>query len=156
MMQRLAALLLIPVYLIGGPLPHSHCVAGPAVVGEHSGRPHVHLGGLLRHGGVDARGLQSKDPATEESSADAGAVRRWTLNCPVHHDADALYLTDLRSEVRRSRWIEQLAAEFSPGLLALFDGARPRVVVGGGRGPEQPSLAGAGSSPALRFSSLQI
>ena len=71
-MNRIVSFLLIPFFLLGQYLPHSHAWNGVAEAKEHASRPHVHL-----HGHSHAHD-----------------------HCDHDHDSDAVYLGPIRQTPR--------------------------------------------------------
>ncbi|MGB7324810.1 MAG: hypothetical protein WBD31_08050 [Rubripirellula sp.] len=92
-MNRFVSLLLIPMFMLGHALPHSH--AGTAVVEPdgHSLRPHIHVSGGHHHDhdDHDHGHHHAGDPSQTECPEDAGTN---SLLAPTDHDSDAIYLVD--------------------------------------------------------------
>lgn len=103
-MRRFVSLLLIPLYLIGAPMPHSHCGTGVVEPNNHATQPHLHLAGghdhshshSASHGHQHSAALDHHD---DEDSGSTGSEPSVTPR--TDHDADALYLTDQTSDGRR-------------------------------------------------------
>jgi len=92
-MNRFVSLLLIPMFMLGHALPHSHAGTGVVEPDGHSLRSHIHVSGGHHHDhdddGHDHH--HAGDPSQPERSEDAGAN---TLLVPIDHDSDAVYLVD--------------------------------------------------------------
>lgn len=91
-MRRFVSLLLIPMFVLGQALPHSHAGTGVGVPGDHSHRPHVHLG-VDEHHHCDHHG-HHHDDADEHGHPSQGDVAGAPngLSIPLDHDSDAVYL----------------------------------------------------------------
>ena len=96
-MRWFVSLLLIPMCLLGNPLPHAHCGSGASGPADHAARPHIHLLGghhpfhspmaQHRHGQA---GHNHDQPPSQASTV-----------CPMgDHEADAFYLADWSTSLR--------------------------------------------------------
>lgn len=83
-MNRIVSFLLIPFFLLGQYLPHSHAWNGVAEAKEHASRPHVHL-----HGHSHAHDHCDHDHASSEGNTKSRVDK---LLSPPDHDSDAVYL----------------------------------------------------------------
>ena len=103
-MNRFVSLLLIPIFMLGHVLPHSH--AGTSVVepNGHSLRPHIHLSSDHHHDDHhhddhddddhdddDHEHHHAGDQSDGEHSETAATA---TLSVPTDHDSDAVYFSD--------------------------------------------------------------
>ena len=92
-MNQFVSLLLIPIFMLGHMLPHSH--AGTSVVepNGHSLRPHIHVSSVHHHDHDDEdhghhHAGDEFDTQNSETAANA------TLSVPMDHDSDAVFLAD--------------------------------------------------------------
>lgn len=87
-MNRLVSLLLIPFFVLGQTLPHSH--AGSRIVEPdgHAERPHVHFS-THDHNHSHARGAHSHSDRPSDGDTD---VDGDGLSSADGHDSDAVYL----------------------------------------------------------------
>jgi hypothetical protein len=85
-MNRVLSLLLIPLFVLGQCLPHSHAGSGVAEPDDHALRPHLHLHGHA-HDGVHAH-----DDHHQHASEDDSASQDALLSPAAEHDSDAVYL----------------------------------------------------------------
>ncbi len=86
-MSRVVALLLIPLCLLGQPMPHAHSVAEHDQRSKHDGRAHIHLGHSHHHG-HHAHG----DHHHHGDEAPLQSVSELP-----EHDADAIFLGDFHA-----------------------------------------------------------
>jgi hypothetical protein len=100
--NRLLSLLLIPMFVLGQMMPHSHAGSGMVEPDDHASRPHVHLSvDHSHHHGDDhdhADGEHNDDAVNNE--ADSHGNTGYSL--PREHDADAIYLGHSIALVARS------------------------------------------------------
>ncbi len=82
-MSRLIVILLIPLCLIGQPLPHAHGQARAGDSAEYAARPHVHFHQLSLVCGLDG-------------CPDHGGTN--SVSTTSEHDQDAIYLGDFRAD----------------------------------------------------------
>lgn len=91
-MYRLVSLLLIPFFVLGQSLPHSHAGTGVSGPSDHALRPHVHV-----HGHDDDHDNQHRH---------ADEVETTSQNCQslstADHDSDAVYFAASSQSVTRS------------------------------------------------------
>lgn len=87
-MTRLVSLLLVPFFVLGQALPHSHAGTGVVEPDGHSIRAHIHLSGDHHHDHDGDEHHQSAD-ATGPKTATSAAI-----SVPADHDSDAVYLAD--------------------------------------------------------------
>jgi hypothetical protein len=87
-MNRLISLLLIPLFMLGQPLPHSHAGTGIIEPDGHSIRPHIHVAGGHSHDTSDHHHVHAG-----QSAAD-GVVVAVAETAPTDHNSDAIYLVD--------------------------------------------------------------
>ncbi len=80
-MLRFVSLLLIPFFVLGQPLPHSHAGSHVSEPSDHAERPHVHL---HSHGHSHDHHQHAAD--TEATSASD------VVSLAAEHDSDAIYL----------------------------------------------------------------
>ncbi len=92
LMNRFVSLLLIPMFMLGHVLPHSHVGGSIVEPNGHSLRPHIHLSSDHHHHHDDVddhEHRQAGDQADAEHSQTAVAA---SLSVPIDHDSDAVYL----------------------------------------------------------------
>ena len=121
-MRLLVSLLLIPLFVLGQVLPHSHAGTGISVPHDHASRPHIHLHGHDHHhdhGHHDEHG----DDEKEESGNDSDDL----LTESSDHDSDAVYLPESDWTVSR-KVPHQMDLSFV--VLAYEDCHKPFVVEG--------------------------
>lgn len=143
-MSRVVAFLLIPLCLMGQPMPHAH--AGLAGKDHHDGRNHVHLGHRHHHshGAGHRHHHHHDDDARPQGCSEL-----------PDHDADAVFLGDLSAgdplkRVAAPQW--DLVIDVSRALLVpliAVDRVRCRYVVD----PPDPS---SGTPVYLQTASLRI
>ena len=120
-MNRIVSLLLIPMFMLGHVLSHSHAGSGVVEPGGHMARAHVHISGGHQHehdghshDGYDHQHHDAGNPADEDRSETA---RIATLSVPVEHDSDAVYLIETEWTVGRTVAVQQVdsvAFAFAP------------------------------------------
>ena len=82
-MVKIVSLLLIPFFVLGQALTHSHAGTGIADPDGHASHPHVHL-----------HGHEHSDHHHNPSAEDAKPSQGDELSCAVDHDADAIYFNE--------------------------------------------------------------
>ena len=88
-MRRFISLLLIPMFVLGQVLPHSHAGSDIVAPDEHADRPHIHLSVHHHHHGEHAEhGHHGTDD--HEHDGDHGTPQ----DSSTEHDSDAIYLID--------------------------------------------------------------
>lgn len=121
-MDRLISLLLIPFFVLGQALPHSHAGIGVAESSDHALRPHVHV-----HG---------HDHDHDEHYGHADDVKTPSqfgqLLSTADHDSDAVYFAASTQLVTRSAEalpVDVLATNLVAGFvpLTLDSGSRFRA-----------------------------
>lgn len=147
-MNRLVALLLIPMFMLGQPLPHSHAGVGVDQPDDHAARPHVHLSQQDHQHGhshslcdhqVDHQLGDSDHSGTLDAADDVVTI--FGLN---GHDDDAFYLANLAfSHCRLSNGGQQNHFTVLDFNARVFSSCRPIS--------DQQSLI-----PSQRYSSLPI
>lgn len=96
-MHRLITLLLIPIFLLGRPMPHSHAGTGIAEPNGHNLRPHIHLHSDHHWHDHDH---QSHDRSSDKAGEQEHSV---DLLLVAEHDADAVYfVSETCSEWKQS------------------------------------------------------
>ena len=87
-MRRLISLLLIPMFVLGQALPHSHAESGIIAPDKHGERPHVHVSvhHHQHHGNEHGHHL----PSPEDESSKQESHHDSTTD----HESDAVYLVD--------------------------------------------------------------
>jgi len=91
-MYRVVSLLLIPMFMLGHVLPHSHAGTGVVEPGEHSIRGHIHLVGGHHH---DQDGENHEHHHGDQSDATGSkAATSATFSATTDHDSDAVYLAE--------------------------------------------------------------
>lgn len=143
-MSRLVALLLIPLCLLGQPMPHSHAGSRSDEPGDHSSRPHVHLG--HHHSHSHSRGHQHhhEDESPAETSVFAG----------TDHDGDAIYLGDFRASGSLKTVSAPSAMLFIAAIWHSWMPAAPAITVC--RYIAAPPDSSAGMPVYLQATSLRI
>ena len=92
-MTRVVSLLLIPMFMLGPILPHSHAGTGVNEPDGHSIRPHIHLTGGHHHDhDGDDHDHHHAGEQSESEHSEATAIA--TLSVPIDHDSDAFYVAD--------------------------------------------------------------
>ncbi|EMI57509.1 hypothetical protein [Rhodopirellula sallentina] len=123
-MIRLVSLLLIPLFVLGHALPHSHAGTGVVEPDGHSIRAHIHLAGGHHHGHDHANDDHDHadsihadndhadndhdhsvhDHCNGESSdsSESKTQAPASVSVPMDHDSDAIYLADVDGAVSRT------------------------------------------------------
>ena len=112
-MNRLLSILLIPLFVLGHALPHSHAASGVAEPDGHALRPHVHL-----HGHVHAHDGEGESTSPNDS-----------LSPAAEHDSDAVYLVASGQSLTRNSGaigIEVQLADWVAFSVPLTVDVRPR------------------------------
>ena len=99
-MRPLISLLLIPFFVLGQSLPHSHAGTGVVHSSDHDARPHVHFSGGHSH---DNRHVEASHNHDHESvHSESVGVSGIGVSCPpFDHDSDAIYLPSSTSFASR-------------------------------------------------------
>ena len=92
-MFRTLNLILIPFFVLGPALPHSHAGSGIVAPDGHELRPHVHLYGHDHHTHDDGHCHHADDD--DQSRGDS-------LESSADHDSDAIYLASSDQSLSRS------------------------------------------------------
>lgn len=122
-MNRLLSLLLIPFFVLGQALPHSHAGIGVHQPDDHAARPHVHLsGGHSHHHDCDDHSHSHADQVASTNPVDS--VQTDVSATPVEHDSDAIYLAQSNSFPVRASAIGQLSFA-TVGTLVEYLSDRP-------------------------------
>ena len=89
MMNRLIAILLMPLFIVGNFLAHSHSTAAHQSPGE--GRAHFHIGSAPQHGhpNHDSHKHANHDHHGHDHESDESESAPVV---PVEHDSDAVYV----------------------------------------------------------------
>ncbi|TWU22393.1 hypothetical protein Pla52o_34490 [Novipirellula galeiformis] len=111
-MIRFVSLLLIPFFVLGQALPHSHAGTSVAEPDGHALRPHLHLHSHDHHHGDETHHHDHADrhAGEEDLAADAQGI-----SPAPDHDSDALYLAASEQSLTRhsqSITIEVQAADW--------------------------------------------
>ena len=117
-MNRLLSILLIPFFVLGQTLPHSHAGSGMVEREDHASRPHLHLSSADSHdhdGEVDPghdhhHGGKASDESTKTKS----------LSATLDHDSDAIYVVQSNSTLARSTAFAKLSFVFICTLSEVF------------------------------------
>jgi hypothetical protein len=89
-MARLVSLLLVPFFVLGQALPHSHAGTGMFEPDGHSIRAHIHVAGGHHH---DHDGDEHHH--VDQSDATGSRTARSTaFSAATDHDSDAFYLAE--------------------------------------------------------------
>ncbi|WP_231603104.1 hypothetical protein [Neorhodopirellula pilleata] len=143
MLNRLLSILLIPLFVLGQALPHSHAGSGMVEPEDHANLPHLHLssghshghhhGDGHRHGHDDGHGdhghAHPSDTPTGQSpqagqSPKAGESPQATfMSTPVDHDSDAVYVAQSNNTLGRASHVLQ-ASFASVGVFVEFPADR--------------------------------
>ncbi|MEO8269183.1 MAG: hypothetical protein ABI557_05655 [Aureliella sp.] len=100
-MNRFVSLLLIPFFVLGQALPHSHAGTSVEQTNDHASRPHVHLSSDHSHDLHHAETSHHHNGEVDYFDS-ANAAGTSVSSPPFSHDADAIYLaasTSLASRV---------------------------------------------------------
>ncbi|MCO8123334.1 hypothetical protein NHH03_16410 [Stieleria sp. TO1_6] len=114
-MNRLLSILLIPLFVLGPALPHSHAGSGVAEPDGHALRSHVHL-----HGHDHAHEHADEDESTSPSDS---------LSPAAEHDSDAIYLVASGQSLTRTSGaigIEVHSADWVAFSVPITVDVRPR------------------------------
>lgn len=120
-MNRLLSLLLIPFFVLGQCVPHSHAGSGVAEPDGHALRPHVHLHGHV-HDDVHAHEHADEDEDESTSPSDS-------LSPAAEHDSDAIYLVASGQSLTRTSGaigIEVHSADWVAFSVPITVDVRPR------------------------------
>jgi hypothetical protein len=93
-MNRLVSLLLIPIFMLGHELPHSHAGTGVVEPEGHSLRPHVHVSVDHDHD-HDDDGHKHHHTGSQSEPDSSETATTATLSVPTDHDSDAVYFVDI-------------------------------------------------------------
>ncbi|TWU46572.1 hypothetical protein [Rubripirellula reticaptiva] len=94
-MNRLVSLLLIPMFMLGQPLPHSHAGACVDQADDHASRPHVHFAQHDHHHGHSHAERESETDYHRDDSGVADAADDIAAIFGMNgHDDDAFYLAN--------------------------------------------------------------
>lgn len=101
-MYRCVSLILIPMFLLGHGLPHSHTGSSVVEPNGHSLRPHVHVfsGHHHSHDDEEHGDEEHSDSRLDAKLAATGASAYLTV--PSDHDSDAIYCSTAGWTVSRS------------------------------------------------------
>lgn len=120
-MNRLLSILLIPLFVLGQSLPHSHAGSGVVEPDDHAGRPHVHLsagqGNHHEHNVSDGHG-HGHDLQDEKASDDSPLT--GSLSVPVDHDSDAIYVAQSNSTLGRANVVSPLSFAIICTFVKVF------------------------------------
>ena len=133
-MRLLVSLLLIPVFVLGQMLPHSHAGSGVAEPDGHSIRPHIHLRGHHHDAevqGDDEHHGHRHDGGEHCESEHASENSPIGLSEPTEHDSDAVYLPESDWSASRSlaNDVELPSVPQARGGGANFFATRPIIRV---------------------------
>lgn len=132
MMNRLIAILLMPLFVVGNSLAHSHSTAAHPSPGE--GRAHFHVGSAPQqghhnhdsheHANHDHHGHDHNGDDHESDEPESAPV------APVEHDSDAVYVAaaDLVFTACDRIFIEIDAHSFVGTVVCLLTDFRPSVL----------------------------
>jgi len=125
-MNRFLSLLLIPFFVLGQALPHSHAGGGVDEPDGHAVRPHVHLSALHSHGDHHHDGDHHHHDVNDDDQGDDFGNGLSSL--PGDHDSDAIYLGKSTSTVSRSSTIAKLNLSYDrPIITGLADRQETRA-----------------------------
>ena len=97
-MRALISLLLIPFFVMGQALPHSHAGTGVEHPRDHAARPHMHVSGGHSH---DHAGESQHHDDEVGCCVSANVFESGFCCLPIDHDTDAIYLAASTSLVSR-------------------------------------------------------
>ncbi|WP_345684731.1 hypothetical protein [Novipirellula caenicola] len=121
-MIQFVSLLLIPFFVLGQALPHSHAGTGVAQPDGHALRPHVHMHSHAHHHGDETD--HHHDADEKDVAADVEGIVP-----AADHDSDALYLTASGQSLTRhsqSFEIDVYAANLDASTLPVMVDTRCR------------------------------
>ncbi|GAA4463630.1 hypothetical protein [Novipirellula rosea] len=125
-MIRFVSLLLIPFFVLGQALPHSHAGTGVAEPEGHAVRPHLHLHSHDHHHDGESH---DHDHADRHAGEDDLAADAEGILPASDHDSDALYLTASGQSLTRhsqSFEIDVYAANLDASTLPVVVDTRCR------------------------------
>jgi hypothetical protein len=116
-MRTLISLLLIPFFVLGQGLPHSH--AGTAVdqPSDHAERLHVHVSGGHSHDQDHADEGHHHDDEAGGSGSNSAVEGFGFCGLPIDHDADAIYLAASTSFVGRVVATDQVIDSWDAAVI---------------------------------------
>jgi hypothetical protein len=119
-MSRLMSLLLIPLCLLGQPMPHAHHGSDVSTPKGHDTRPHVHIGGGHSHSHEKGHhhGVAAGHHHDDEGRA------QTAVSSLADHENDALYFSDFPADGSLKRG--QLPTDSIP-LLVVWELIWPSV-----------------------------
>ncbi|WP_146516491.1 hypothetical protein [Rubripirellula amarantea] len=123
MLARILSLLLIPLFVLGQSLPHSHLGSGIGTPSDHANRPHVHLGGGHSHHDDGDHHHDHDETGVDDLACSATG---FALSLPHQHDSDAVYLASASIAVGRSAAAPSTDAVSVDACLSI-ESARPHV-----------------------------
>ncbi|WP_145271610.1 hypothetical protein [Planctomycetes bacterium SV_7m_r] len=107
-MNRLVTLMMVPFFVLGQALPHSHAGTGVVVPDGHLARAHFHLFGDHHHDhnhghhhDHDGDKHQHHKSVEQADATDANPATSATISLPTDHDSDAIYLIDADGSANR-------------------------------------------------------
>ena len=120
-MNRFLSVLLIPLFVLGQALPHSHAGSGMVEPVDHAARPHLHL--FLGHSPDHTHhddGDHDRDHGEQVDSVDSTSVH--FLSTHDDHDSDAVYLVKSDTSLSRSLSVERAGCPIAFDFVELcFD-----------------------------------
>ena len=125
-MNRLLSILLIPLFVLGHALPHSHAGSGMAEPDDHAARPHWHLFGGHSSDHCDHDQECHGHDHEGDVDSDGGDV----LSTPDDHDSDAVYLTHADASLNRLSASKQIDTPISCGLVEFCGDCPNRTAFG--------------------------
>ncbi|MEO8268482.1 MAG: hypothetical protein ABI557_02105 [Aureliella sp.] len=151
-MNRLLSLLLIPFFVLGQALPHSHAGTGVHQPADHAARPHVHLSGGHSHNhDCDDHSHSHVDQVALANPVESAQAA--VSSTPVEHDSDAIYLAQSNSFPGRVSAIGQLSFASVGTFVELLS---DRPVLSGVCCSKQSSDRSAGLPIYLLVASLRL
>lgn len=102
-MKQLISLLLIPMFVLGHVMPHSHAGTGVAESNDHASRPHLHLSVAPshHHDGDHDDGAKHEQHGDDSVDNDSDSHGNASYSLPREHDDDAIYVAqDIASHAR--------------------------------------------------------
>ncbi|TWT78960.1 hypothetical protein CA13_03570 [Planctomycetes bacterium CA13] len=124
-MNRFVSLLLLPMFMLGQTLPHSHAGSNVREPDDHSLRPHVHI----THSHHDHHGGHEHGHQHDAEEFSVGGF--GDLSPFANHDDDAVYFATSAVSTNRvlvasqSDWLRMLAlsppSALSPSIVTVSD-----------------------------------
>ncbi len=125
MLAQLLSILLIPLFVLGQALPHSHAGSSMGEQDDHANRPHVHVRGGHSH----LKGADHHHDAVEACADDQAGSGSCISSRPNGHDSSAVYLASATIAFGRAP-VAQHTDVVDVGVSCLIETSRPIVPKG--------------------------